>query len=267
MEDRDLSSVVQVKGDTTAHPADAAPEVVAYGGVGRRPKPRYRTSPQPVRELVLAVGRGQVKPVAWREGSRGGKLRSRFVVMPVRPAGRKIRRAHRAGELPLRLLIAEWPARAPEPIKYWLTNLPHDTPRTRLVRLAKLRWCVEHDDRELGRRPRLDHYEGRTWRGWHHHVTLVSSGPRLLHPAPPATATSPNRHQPNKALLGNEVTGEPQRVNGDGEGGTTGNQRNPWCAPGARVRVRIIHATTTDSVRCQDLNQHSHDEKGSAYLR
>lgn len=62
-----------------------------------------------------------------------------------------------------------------EPTKYWLSDLPVTTPRTRLIRLAKLRWRIEHDYRELKDGLGLDHYEGRTWHGWHHHVTLVTA--------------------------------------------------------------------------------------------
>ena len=59
-------------------------------------------------------------------------------------------------------------------MKYWLSNLPADTPLVELVRLGKLRWRIEHDYRELKDALGLDHFEGRSYRGWHHHVTLVS---------------------------------------------------------------------------------------------
>jgi SRSO17 transposase len=59
-------------------------------------------------------------------------------------------------------------------VKYWLANLDQDLPLVDLVRLAKLRWRVEHDYRELKDALGLDHFEGRSWPGWHHHVTLVS---------------------------------------------------------------------------------------------
>ena len=63
---------------------------------------------------------------------------------------------------------------ADEPVKYWLANLDEDLPLVDLVRLAKLRWRVEHDYRELKDALGLDHFEGRSWPGWHHHVSLVS---------------------------------------------------------------------------------------------
>jgi SRSO17 transposase len=59
-------------------------------------------------------------------------------------------------------------------VKYWLANLDEDLPLVDLVRLAKLRWRVEHDYRELKDALGLDHFEGRSWPGWHHHVSLVS---------------------------------------------------------------------------------------------
>ena len=78
------------------------------------------------------------------------------------------------GVLPERWLLAEWPEAKDEPVKYWLSNLAPDTPMVTLVRLAKLRWRVEHDYRELKQCLGLDHYEGRTFRGLHHHLTCVT---------------------------------------------------------------------------------------------
>jgi SRSO17 transposase len=84
-------------------------------------------------------------------------------------------KAHKAGEeLAVRWLICEWPSKASEPTKYWLSNLPADTELKELVHLAKLRWRIEHDYRELKDALGLDHFEGRTYTGWNHHVTLVS---------------------------------------------------------------------------------------------
>lgn len=117
----------------------------------------------------------------WREGSRPGTGRSgrkrmypRFVALRIRPAGREIRRHADGPELPACWLLAEWPARESEPVQYWLSNLPSGMPLTTLVRLAKLRWRIEHDYREMKQALGLAHFEGRTWKGWHHHVTLVS---------------------------------------------------------------------------------------------
>jgi SRSO17 transposase len=174
LEARGLAYVVQVKATTSAYPEAVGQQVAPYPGRGRRPRPRYHTRRSSLAELVTAAGPSAAKTVAWREGTRG-KLRSRFVALRVRPAGVKLRRAVAGGELPVRWLLAEWPSDQPEPIKYWLANLPDDTPLHELVRLAKLRWRIEHDYRELKDGLGLDHFEGRSFGGWHHHVTLVSA--------------------------------------------------------------------------------------------
>ena len=77
-------------------------------------------------------------------------------------------------ELLVRWLLVEWPTGNAAPVKYWLSNLPERTPIVELVRLARLRWRVEQDYRECKGGLGLDHFEGRGWPGWHHHVTLVS---------------------------------------------------------------------------------------------
>jgi SRSO17 transposase len=127
----------------------------------------------------LAAGPQAGVELIWRRGSKGLQ-RSRFLALRVRPAGVTPRRqaatrADGAGwELPVRWLLIEWPASKAEPVKYWLSNLPETTPLVELVRLGKLRWRVEQDYRELKGALGLDHFEGRSWPGWHHHVSLVS---------------------------------------------------------------------------------------------
>ena len=173
LEQREFSYVLQVKGGTSAYPPEARREAPAYNGTGRPPKPRYRARRSSLRTLARAAGRGALQTVAWREGSRG-KLASQFLALRVRPANVQLRRAAGEDELPLAWLVCEWPDGADEPVKYWLSNLPEETPLERLVSLAKLRWRIEHDYRELKDALGLDHFEGRSFRGWHHHVTLVS---------------------------------------------------------------------------------------------
>jgi SRSO17 transposase len=77
-------------------------------------------------------------------------------------------------------LIAEWPEGAPAPTDYWLSNLPADTEPERLARLARLRWKIELDYKQLKGELGLDHYEGRSWPGWHHHTALVSAAHGFL---------------------------------------------------------------------------------------
>lgn len=175
LEERELDYVLQVKGATSAYAKDVRPERPAYAGSGRPPKARYREKTSSLRELALETGAEAAVEVSWREGTRG-KLRSRFLALRVRPANIGLRnRANREGsELPVRWLLCEWPEGHDEPTKYWLSNLPAKTPLKELLGLAKLRWRIEHDYRELKDALGLDHFEGRTYRGWNHHVTLVS---------------------------------------------------------------------------------------------
>jgi SRSO17 transposase len=174
LERRELAYVVQVPGTISAYPEQVAPQTLPSAGRGRPSKPRYRQPRSSLRQLVLDLGEPAARTLAWREGADGEQLASRFVVLRVRPAGIKLRRAAGGGELPVRWLLAEWPQGEPEPVKYWLASLPAEVALERLVGLAKLRWRVEHDYRELKDALGLDHFEGRSFEGWHHHVTLVS---------------------------------------------------------------------------------------------
>jgi SRSO17 transposase len=173
LEERGIPYVLDVKGVTSALPEDAEPGRPAYTGTGRPLAPRYRRPFGSLAELAKAAPPEAWVDVQWREGTRGS-MRSRFVAIRARPANVKLRRADPDGELPVRWLLAEWPAGKDAPTDYWLSNLPADTTIGRLVELAKLRWRVEQDYRELKDALGLDHFEGRSYPGWHHHVTLVS---------------------------------------------------------------------------------------------
>jgi SRSO17 transposase len=169
---------IAVKGATSARPHDAVPEAMACGGIGRPGVPRYRTAPASLRQLAIANA-DQVRRVTWRQGAKvtkgnpGAAMTSWFLAIRVRPASRRIPRAA-DGSLPECWLLAEWPPEAEEPSGYWLSDLPEDTPATELVRLAKIRWRIEHDYRELKHGLGLDHFEGRSLTGWHRHVTLAA---------------------------------------------------------------------------------------------
>jgi SRSO17 transposase len=175
LEEREIGYVLDVKGATSAYAEGVEREQPAWSGRGRPPAARYRAKPSSLRELALAAGKRSATGLSWREGTRG-RMHSRFLALRVRPANKDLRRAanHADTELPVRWLVCEWPSNAEEPTKYWLSNLPADTPLRELARLAKLRWRIEHDYRELKHALGLDHFEGRSWRGWNHHVTLVS---------------------------------------------------------------------------------------------
>jgi SRSO17 transposase len=175
LEQRDISYVLDVKGPTSAYSQDARRERPDYQGRGQPPKCRYQDDPSSLRDLALAAGERAAVTVTWREGTRG-KMTSRFLALRVRPANIELRRAaNKADEdLAVGWLLCEWPDGKDEPVKYWLSNLPEDTDLTDLVCLGKLRWRIEQDYRELKDALGLDHYEGRTYPGWNHHVTLVS---------------------------------------------------------------------------------------------
>ncbi|MEU3356307.1 IS701 family transposase [Streptomyces sp. NPDC037389] len=188
LRERGLDYVVMVRGDEIAHEGAAEPFQPAYGGLGPPTLPRYRTRARPLADHVLAAGRAGLRYVTWRQGSRG-PMRSRFRVLQVRCAGKAARAAATEagggrnawdGVLPLETLLAEWPARTPAPANFWLTNLPPATALRHLVQLAKIRWRIEHDYREMKSGLGLDHFEGRTWRGWCHHVTLVTAAHAFL---------------------------------------------------------------------------------------
>jgi SRSO17 transposase len=176
---RDLPYVVAVKGSTSAYPADVVPTAPSYPGRGRPPTPRYREEAASLTGLALAAGRRALHQVTWRHGSRKNApnptatMRSRFMALRVRPANRDIPR-NPDGSLDACWLIAEWPPGEDEPTDYWLSNLRADTPLRTLVGLAKIRWRIEHDYRELKDGLGLDHFEGRSYLGWHRHVTLTA---------------------------------------------------------------------------------------------
>ena len=107
--------------------------------------------------------------VTWREGTRG-PMTSRFAATRVLPS----HSYHHGGPKEETLwLLAEWPEEETAPTKFWLANLPGDTSLLSLVRLAKIRWWIEQGYQQLKDELGLDHYEGRFWQGWHHHVTMT----------------------------------------------------------------------------------------------
>jgi SRSO17 transposase len=167
---------VQVEATTGAWPTRPTPPVpLPTTGRGRpRTRPRRGEVPAPVSLTALAQalpGRAW-RTVTWRPGTKG-PLTSRFARFPVWCA----HAWHRGGPFAPReeTCLVEWPVAEPTPTKYWLADLRGEPlGLRRLVRLAKGRWRIEQDYRELKDELGLDHFEGRSWTGWHHHVTLVS---------------------------------------------------------------------------------------------
>jgi SRSO17 transposase len=167
-----LSYLVGVASSTTVwkpgeQPLPAAP----WSGRGR-PTTLLRRSathqPVSVKVLAEALPSSAWKTVTWRTGSRKA-LRSRFAAVRVRPAHRD---DWRSTPHPEEWLLIEWPAGDQEPAKYWLGTVAADLSLREFVRLAKHRWIIERDYEELKQEVGIGHYEGRGWRGFHHHATL-----------------------------------------------------------------------------------------------
>lgn len=139
--------------------------------MGRPPRLLRRDKDhQPVsaKQLALSLPADAWTTVTWRQGARH-KLRSRFAAVRIRPARRDYWQAEPHAE---EWLLMEWPNGESEPTKYWLSTLPASTKPKELVALAKQRWIIERDYEELKQELGLGHYEGRGWRGFHHHATL-----------------------------------------------------------------------------------------------
>ena len=167
-----LPYVAGILGTTGLWPPGAGPLPAApRGGKGRPPK-RLRRDPehQPLAAERLAAGlpAGAWRTVTWREGT-AGPLSSRFAAVRVRPAHDDFRLSEPRAE---EWLLAEWPEGESEPTKYWLSTLPGAATLEELVATAKLRWRVERDFEELKQELGLGHFEGRGWRGFHHHASL-----------------------------------------------------------------------------------------------
>jgi SRSO17 transposase len=142
-----------------------------WKGIGRPTKLLRRNgqhAPMSVRALAASLPSSAWKMVYWREGS-DKPLRSRFAALRIHPAHRDYWNSE---PRPQEWLLIEWPRQESEPTKYWLSTLPAQTSLPALVRLTKHRWIIERDYQELKQELGLGHYEGRGWRGFHHHATL-----------------------------------------------------------------------------------------------
>jgi SRSO17 transposase len=142
-----------------------------YSGMGRPPVMPRRTArrqPMSVKALALSLPAQAFHTISWREGTNE-LLSGRFAALRVRHAGGNVGKARLR---PLEWLLIEWPAHQQEPSKYVLSTLPEDTPINELVSAAHQRWRIERDYQDLKRDFGLGHYEGRGWRGFHHHASL-----------------------------------------------------------------------------------------------
>lgn len=191
---RQLLYAVGISEDVTVWPEGAEPlrpPAPSAHQVGRPRKLLQRDDthqPLSVKALALRLPAAQWKAVRWREGTKG-TMRSRFAALRVRAAHRDYWRTEPRD---VEWLLIEWPTGEPEPTKYWLSTVSEKVSLTDLVRLVKLRWRIERDYQEMKDELGLDHYEGRGWRGFHHHgalciaayAFLAAERARLSPPAP-----------------------------------------------------------------------------------
>ena len=167
-----LMYVVGIKPATSVWAPGAGPlPPKPWSGRGIKPTRLRRdetASPVSVKALALSLESSQYRKLTWREGTNT-KLASRFAALRVRPAHRDTLRDVPRDE---EWLLIEWPIGEPEPTKYFLSTLPADISRKALVGAVKIRWRIERDYQELKQEFGLDNFEGRNWRGFHHHATL-----------------------------------------------------------------------------------------------
>ena len=172
---RELFYVMEVESSTVAWTTDPNTPLAPTSSRGRPKKnPVAPALPQPkdLRSIAEQIPSSAWRNVEWREGSKG-VLKSRFALLRVWAAHDWRKRSH--PEWTLEWLLMQWPKDKKDPLKYWLANMGTQRPgMRRMVRTARSRWRIELDYRELKDELGLDHYEGRHWSGWYHHVTLVT---------------------------------------------------------------------------------------------
>ena len=158
-------------GTTVWAPGTAPLPPKAWAGRGRRPTKLRRepgNEPVTVKALAMSLYSQAWRTVTWREGTNT-ELCGRFAALRVHPAHRDYLATEMRAE---EWLVIEWPEGEAEPAKYFLTTAPEDATLEQMVFVAKMRWRIERDYQDLKQDFGLSHYEGRGWRGFHHHATL-----------------------------------------------------------------------------------------------
>jgi SRSO17 transposase len=196
---QEMTYVVGVQSTATVWKPGEAPKSAPSrkGNTGRPRKLLKRDArhrPVSVKDLALSLPAETWKKVAWRQGVKQ-KLQSRFAALRVRPAHRDYERSEPHAE---EWLLIEWPTGEAEPTKYWFATVPSDMALAELVHLAKHRWIIERDYQELKQELGLGHYEGRGWRGFHHHATLCIAAYGFL--VAERNRFSPSAHAGNLGL-------------------------------------------------------------------
>ena len=170
--DLGLPYVVGIKSSVVVWPPGVEPlPPKRYGGMGRPavvPRRTHARQPVSVKDLAQALPASAFQTISWRQGTNE-VLSGRFAAVRVRHAGGNIGKARLH---PQQWLLIEWPAEDDEPLKYYLSTLPEEIAMNDLVAQAHMRWRIERDYQDLKQELGLGHYEGRGWRGFHHHATL-----------------------------------------------------------------------------------------------
>jgi SRSO17 transposase len=168
--ERKLLFVVGVQNTATVWADLGNLEAPAAGRRGRpRRKPLEVGIPKSVAEVSQNWPLENWQRITWREGTKG-PMTSRFTAARVLPSHSY---QHGGSKEEVLWLLAEWPEDEVAPTKFWLANLPGDTNLLNLVRMSKIRWWIEQGYQQLKDELGMDHYEGRSWQGWHHHVTMI----------------------------------------------------------------------------------------------
>ena len=156
----------------------------------RRTRLRPDRKPEPARKLIARLAPENMQTVTFRDGPDGTPVTSQFAFLRVRALARWQNGAEQ--EPCEEWLICEWPEGHKEPLDYWISNMPPSTSPEHLARLARMRWKIELDYKQLKGELGLDHYEGRSWLGWYHHTALVTAAHGFL----TLERQNPNRPRP-----------------------------------------------------------------------
>jgi SRSO17 transposase len=191
LDDAGVEYVLSLNADAGVYDADTVFSVPERRPAARGPAPSAPVADRqlrPVAELAAALRAEDFQTLVYRTRD-GQDIGSRFALLPV-IAAHPIDRDRRAPRE--QWLIIEWPEGHERPSDYWISNLPADTPPERLARLARLRWMIELDYRQLKGELGLDHYEGRSYPGFHHHCAIVTAAHGFL----TLERQNPNRQRP-----------------------------------------------------------------------
>jgi SRSO17 transposase len=180
LHDADLQYVLSVSAESTVFAPGTVFAVPERKSATGRPRGRLRPQSEPVAigELACGLHPGQWQTVTFRDGVDGKPMRSRFAFVRLRAA--HLWQRGYTQEPREEWLICEWPEGEEQPTDYWLSNLPADSEPEYLARLARLRWKIELDYKQLKGELGLDHYEGRSYLGWYHHTALVTAAHGFL---------------------------------------------------------------------------------------